>query len=36
MIEAANKNAATVGLFYLCNPNNPTGVVVDAPRKSSR
>jgi histidinol-phosphate aminotransferase len=30
MIEAANKNAATVGFFYLCNPNNPTGVVVTA------
>jgi histidinol-phosphate aminotransferase len=30
MIEAANKNAATVGLFYLCNPNNPTGVIVPA------
>ena len=27
MVEAANKNAASVGLFYLCNPNNPTGVV---------
>jgi histidinol-phosphate aminotransferase len=30
MIEAANKNASDVGLFYLCNPNNPTGVVVTA------
>jgi histidinol-phosphate aminotransferase len=30
MIDAANKNAASVGLFYLCNPNNPTGVVVTA------
>jgi histidinol-phosphate aminotransferase len=30
MIEAANKNASSVGLFYLCNPNNPTGVVVTA------
>jgi histidinol-phosphate aminotransferase len=30
MIEAANKNAAQVGFFYLCNPNNPTGVVVTA------
>ena len=30
MIEAANKNAANVGFFYLCNPNNPTGVVVSA------
>jgi histidinol-phosphate aminotransferase len=28
MIDAANKNAATVGFFYLCNPNNPTGVLV--------
>ncbi|MGE0362108.1 MAG: histidinol-phosphate transaminase [Vicinamibacterales bacterium] len=30
MIEAANRNAAQVGFFYLCNPNNPTGVVVSA------
>ena len=30
MIEATNKNAAQVGFFYLCNPNNPTGVVVTA------
>ncbi|MET0214952.1 MAG: histidinol-phosphate transaminase, partial [Vicinamibacterales bacterium] len=30
MVDAANKNAASVGLFYLCNPNNPTGVVVTA------
>ena len=30
MIEAANKNAAQIGFFYLCNPNNPTGVVVTA------
>jgi histidinol-phosphate aminotransferase len=30
MIDAANKNAATVGLFYLCNPNNPTGMIVSA------
>lgn len=28
MIKAANDNKATVGFFYLCNPNNPTGVVV--------
>ncbi len=28
MIEAANRNARDVGFFYLCNPNNPTGVVV--------
>ncbi len=28
MIEAANKHAAEVGFYYLCNPNNPTGVVV--------
>jgi histidinol-phosphate aminotransferase len=28
MIEAANQNAAQVGFFYLCNPNNPTGLVV--------
>jgi len=25
-----NKNAASVGLFYLCNPNNPTGMIVPA------
>ena len=30
MIEAANKHAAQVGFFYLCNPNNPTGRVVTA------
>ena len=30
MIDATNKNAAQVGFFYLCNPNNPTGVVVTA------
>ncbi|MGD9905387.1 MAG: histidinol-phosphate transaminase [Dehalococcoidia bacterium] len=30
MIDAAKKHAAEVGFFYLCNPNNPTGVVVSA------
>ena len=30
MIEATNKNAKDIGFFYLCNPNNPTGVVVTA------
>ena len=30
MISEANKNASTVGLFYLCNPNNPTGMVISA------
>jgi histidinol-phosphate aminotransferase len=30
MIEATNKHAAELGFFYLCNPNNPTGVVVTA------
>jgi histidinol-phosphate aminotransferase len=28
MIEAANRNARDIGFFYLCNPNNPTGVIV--------
>jgi histidinol-phosphate aminotransferase len=28
MIKAANANAAQLGFVYLCNPNNPTGVVV--------
>lgn len=30
MIQTANRNARDVGFFYLCNPNNPTGVVVSA------
>src|SRR5262245_48189613 len=30
MIAKANENASTVGLFYLCNPNNPTGRTVSA------
>lgn len=30
MIEATNRNAANVGFVYLCNPNNPTGLVVSA------
>lgn len=30
MIEAANRHARDIGFFYLCNPNNPTGVVVTA------
>jgi histidinol-phosphate aminotransferase len=28
MIELANKHAAELGFYYLCNPNNPTGVPV--------
>jgi histidinol-phosphate aminotransferase len=27
-IKAANERQAEIGLVYLCNPNNPTGVVV--------
>lgn len=30
MITAANRNARDIGFFYLCNPNNPTGVVIPA------
>jgi len=30
MIAKANENASSVGLFYLCNPNNPTGRTVSA------
>ncbi|MYH51026.1 MAG: aminotransferase class I/II-fold pyridoxal phosphate-dependent enzyme [Gammaproteobacteria bacterium] len=30
MIDATRKNYRDVGLFYLCNPNNPTGMVVSA------
>jgi histidinol-phosphate aminotransferase len=28
MLEAVRKNQKDIGLVYLCNPNNPTGVVV--------
>ena len=28
LIKAANDHAAEIGLVYLCNPNNPTGVIV--------
>ena len=28
MIKAANTHASEIGLVYLCNPNNPTGIVV--------
>ena len=30
MIALANRSARDIGFFYLCNPNNPTGVVVTA------
>jgi len=30
MIEAANANASSVGLLYLVNPNNPTGMIIPA------
>jgi histidinol-phosphate aminotransferase len=28
MIKAANDHASEIGLVYLCNPNNPTGMIV--------
>jgi histidinol-phosphate aminotransferase len=28
MIKAANDHASEIGLLYLCNPNNPTGIVI--------
>src|SRR6185436_10794169 len=28
MIKAANAHAAELGFVYLCNPNNPTGLIV--------
>jgi histidinol-phosphate aminotransferase len=28
MIKAANAHAAELGFVYLCNPNNPTGIIV--------
>jgi len=28
MIKAANDRASEIGLIYLCNPNNPTGMIV--------
>jgi histidinol-phosphate aminotransferase len=28
MIKAANANAAQLGFVYMCNPNNPTGLIV--------
>jgi histidinol-phosphate aminotransferase len=30
LIKSANTNAAQLGFVYLCNPNNPTGVIVTA------
>ncbi len=28
LIEETNRNARAIGFVYLCNPNNPTGVVI--------
>ncbi|HEV8345931.1 MAG TPA: histidinol-phosphate transaminase [Vicinamibacterales bacterium] len=28
MIKAANDHASEIGLVYLCNPNNPTGLII--------
>jgi histidinol-phosphate aminotransferase len=28
MIKAANEHASELGFVYLCNPNNPTGIIV--------
>ena len=28
MIKVANQRASEIGLVYLCNPNNPTGLIV--------
>ena len=28
LIKAVHENAATIGLVYVCNPNNPTGLAV--------
>ena len=30
MIKAANAHAAELGFVYMCNPNNPTGLIVTA------
>lgn len=30
LIKAINENARDLGLIYLCNPNNPTGLVIPA------
>lgn len=28
LVETANKRAAEIGFVYICNPNNPTGMII--------